>query len=158
MLSARSEKNFRDLAESNAGTILLATALKDVIPTAELARRTFLLVDDPLQSFVEAIKFFRPQREFKQFGISPQAIVSESASIGEGTNIHPGAVIGDEVIIGENCNILSGAVIGDGTILGNDVIIHPNTVLYHDITLGDRIIIHANSTIGGDGTIFLYGK
>lgn len=145
------EKYLQELPNCDAGSILIQPELKESIPPAELDRRTFMLVNDPLQSFVEAIQFFRPQREFKQFGISPKAIVSESASIGAGTNIHPGAVIGDEVLIGENCNILAGAVIGDGVTIGNNVTIHPNVVLYHDITIQDRVCIHANAVIGADG-------
>ncbi|MEZ6048209.1 MAG: UDP-3-O-(3-hydroxymyristoyl)glucosamine N-acyltransferase [Planctomycetaceae bacterium] len=144
-------KHFKTLRKSEAGAILLPANLQAEIPDQEKESRTFLLVKDALNSFIQAIEYFRPQRQLPDVGISPEAVVAESATIGSDSHIYPGAIIGEEVVIGENCRIMSGAVIGDGCRLGDNVTIYPNTVLYHDVILGNNVIIHANAVIGADG-------
>ena len=145
------QKNFKALQQSRAGAVLVGRRLENDIPDSELEKRAFLIVDDALNSFIEAIKYFRPQRQLPEIGLSEQAIVAESATIGEGSHIYPNAIIGNEVVLGDNCRIMSGAVIGDGCRLGDGVTIYPNVVLYPDVTIGDNVIIHANAVIGADG-------
>ncbi|QDU79808.1 UDP-3-O-acylglucosamine N-acyltransferase [Polystyrenella longa] len=144
-------KHFKVLRKSLAGAVLLPHSLKEEIPADELTKRTFLLVDEVLDQFIEAIQYFRPQRTLPDIGISSRAIVAESASVGANTHIYPNATVGEEVVIGENCRIMSGAVIGDGCRLGDNTTIYPNAVLYHDVILGDNVIIHSNAVIGADG-------
>ncbi|MCA9040068.1 MAG: UDP-3-O-(3-hydroxymyristoyl)glucosamine N-acyltransferase [Planctomycetaceae bacterium] len=145
------QKNFKALRKSSVGVVLLGNDLKDEIPPQELEERTFLLVENPLDSFIQSIQYFRPQRELPEVGISPKAIVSESATIGDETHIYPNAIIEDEAVIGENCRVMSGAVIGSGCRLGDNVTIYPNVVLYPDVIIGNNVIIHANAVIGADG-------
>lgn len=83
----------------------------------------------PFDAFIKLILHFRPF-------VASNAMVSESANIGEGSVIQPGAFVGNHVTIGKNC------------------IIHPNVTIYDHCVLGDNVIIQANSVIGGDGYYF----
>src|SRR5690606_26855698 len=69
--------------------------------------------------------------------ISNKAI-SDSAEIGEGTQIQPNVFIGQNVKIGKNC------------------LIHANVSIGNDTQIGDNVIIHSGTVLGGDG--FYYKK
>lgn len=61
--------------------------------------------------------------------ISPQAVVSPKAKIGDGCKIFPFVYIEDNVEIGDNCIIFPFVSILDGTKMGNDNKVHQGTVL-----------------------------
>ncbi len=144
--------NLRKLGQCQAGTVLVDA---ERLPTARqltaLRSVTFIVVADPQVAFIETILLFRPMRSRTRIGISSQAHVDPSATIGPDTNIHPGVVIGADVVIGAGCDIHPGVVIGAGCHIGDQTTIHPHAVLYPDITVGSRVIIHANAVLGADG-------
>ena len=84
-------------------------------------------------------------------GISVQASVHESATIGEGTMIHPHAVVERSARIGPRCVLYPGSYVGQHTTLGEDCVLFPNAVIYEHCVLGNRVTIHANCVIGHDG-------
>ena len=61
--------------------------------------------------------------------ISPQAVVSPKAKIGDGSKIFPFVYIEDDVEIGENCVIFPFVSLLNGTRMGNDNKVHQCTVL-----------------------------
>lgn len=61
--------------------------------------------------------------------ISPQAVVSPKAKIGDGCKIFPFVYIEDEVEIGDNCIIFPFVSILNGTKMGSDNKVHQGTVL-----------------------------
>lgn len=61
--------------------------------------------------------------------ISPLAVVSPKAHVGEGTVIDPFSVISDDVIIGNNCHIFPHTTILNGARIGNDCNIFPGAVI-----------------------------
>ena len=61
--------------------------------------------------------------------ISPKAVVSPKAKIGEGCKIFPFAYIEDDVVIGDNCLIFPFVSILDGTRMGNNNKIHQGSVI-----------------------------
>lgn len=144
-----SEKQLRHLAASQAGALLVPGALLSKLP--ESMTPTVIVVEDAQAAFVDVMLRFRPPAPRPQLGVSPQAIVSSSAQIGEDCNVYPGACIGEGAILGPHCDIHPGAVIGPGCRLGEQVVVHANAVLYHDVQLGDRVVIHATAVIGADG-------
>ena len=141
----------RALDACQAGAILVGSGRIDEL-TPELRERfTFLVVEDALDAFLVILQRERPPRPRPNIGVSPQAIVAESATIGERTNIHPGATIGEDVVIGCDCEILPGVVIGDGCRIGDHSTLHPRVVLYPDVELCERVILHAGVVVGADG-------
>jgi UDP-3-O-[3-hydroxymyristoyl] glucosamine N-acyltransferase len=89
------------------------------------AGKTLLVTNDPFSAYVKIVKHFRPFEPATK-------MISDSASIGEGTHIQPGVFIGNHVTIGTGCLIHPNVTIYDHTIIGNDVIIHAGCVLGAD--------------------------
>ncbi|MEQ9406797.1 MAG: UDP-3-O-(3-hydroxymyristoyl)glucosamine N-acyltransferase [Fuerstiella sp.] len=143
------DKNLKRAAATKARLIIAPrSAVGNLAPFPD---RTFILVDEPEAAFLQMAVRLVPPRRRSDVGISPHAIVAESAIIGRKTNIHPLAVIGEDVRIGDHCCIGPGVVIGDGCEIGDHVTIDANTVLYPDVVLGNRISIKACTVIGGQG-------
>ena len=149
-LSFVSKPSFlRKLAKSNAGACVVPVGLVDKLPT-EL-NCTYILSTDVEADFLKVLLKLRPQQAIPHIGVSPDATVSPSASIGAGTNVHTGAHVCDGVQIGERCNIYPGVFIGTNAKIGDDVDLYPNVVVYHDVVLGDRVKVQGGSVLGGAG-------
>lgn len=147
---AENEKNLRKLSNCNAACVI-ARRIDDFAIQPDWKPAAYILVDSPMNAFMQALKVLRPPRPKVERGISPDTYISETAKIGPGANIHPRVHIYDDVEIGERCEILPGTVIGPGCRIGDDVKLYPNVVIYHDVIIGNRVTIHANAVIGADG-------
>jgi UDP-3-O-[3-hydroxymyristoyl] glucosamine N-acyltransferase len=132
-----------ELARTQAAAVIVPHGLETNMPSVAVA--------DVHAAFAKVVGQFRPQKAPRPVGIHPQAVVSLSARIGEGTQVHPLAVIGDNVEIGPGCTIHCGVRIGDGCRLGQGVTLFPNVVLYQSAVIGNRVLIHANAVIGAYG-------
>ena len=118
-------KYYKKALESAATTILIN---KDVeCPEG----KGLLISDDPFRDFNKLSSHFLP----KQFS---NAHISESAVVGENTQLFPGVFLGNHVSVGKNS------------------VIHPNVTIYDHCQIGDNVTIHANTVIGADA--FYYKK
>lgn len=144
------EVNLRKFSTSKAGAVIVGRTHAGALFSTNAAT-SGIVVDDAHSAFFEVLELFRPQRPRPPIGVSPQAFVSPSARIGEGTNVYPGAWIGNDVVVGADCDIFPGVSIGPGCRIGDSVTLFSNVVLYADVVLGDRVRIHASSVIGADG-------
>ncbi len=136
------DRNLRLLNTVQPGAIFIAVKRVEQV-LRDFPERTWIAVEDPLGAFIEILQIFRPQPARSTIGISPRAIIADSAQIGPGCNVHPGAVIGENVVLG--------AVISDDCRLGSHCTVYPNAVLYPRVVVGNRVIIHASAVIGADG-------
>jgi len=93
--------------------------------TAVPEGKALLICAEPFEAYLKIVKHFRP------FTPSHQ-LISESATIGEGTVLMPGAFVGNHVAIGKNCIIHPNVSIYDYTVIGNNVIIQSGTVIGSD--------------------------
>ncbi len=84
-------------------------------------------------------------------GVSDDALVSESASLGEGCSIYPGAYVGERARLGKNVTLHPGAYIGEDCEIGDGTTIFPNAVVYPRCKVGNRVRIHACAVVGNDG-------
>jgi len=87
--------------------------------------KALLIVENPFEAYCKIVNHFRPFEPVHK-------MVSDSATVGEGTFIYPGAFIGNHVRIGKKC------------------IIHPNVTIMDHCILGDHVIIQAGTVIGSD--------
>lgn len=87
------------------------------------AGKTLLIHPDPFTAYNNIVKRFRTF-------IPATQMISDTATIGEGTHIMPGVFIGDHVVIGKNC------------------LIHPNVTIYDNCIIGNHVEIHSGSVIG----------
>lgn len=93
--------------------------------------KALLVVAEPFEAYLKIVNHYRP--------FTPSVkMISDTATIGEGTVIMPGAFIGNHVTIGNNC------------------IIHPNVTILDHCTLGHNVVIQAGTVIGSDA--FYYNK
>ncbi len=79
--------------------------------------------------------------------IHPQAVVSPSAHIGEGTVVFAGAVINAETRIGENVIINTGAIVEHDCVIGDHAHIATGARLSGAVTVGDGAHIGAGATV-----------
>jgi UDP-3-O-[3-hydroxymyristoyl] glucosamine N-acyltransferase len=138
-------KYIKELASTQATAVL-------VRPDVKIDRPLNLLrCPDPYAAVTAAIVKLHGYRRHPQWGLSEQAVIAASATVGENPNIAPGVHIDEEVHIGHGVTIYPGAYIARGCQLGDDVTLFPNVVIYENCVLGDRVTIHAGTVIGEDG-------
>lgn len=87
--------------------------------------KTLLIHPTPFDAYVSLVRHFQPFRPAAK-------MISDSALIGEGTQIQPGVFIGHQVRIGRNCLIHANVSINDHTVIGDEVILQPGTVIGSD--------------------------
>jgi len=108
-------------------------------------------VDDVHRAFTVIVARFRPPRTRRRVGISPLAVVSPSAKIGQDVDVYAYATIGDEVEIGDRTVIYPGVHVLEGAKIGPDVTVFPNAVIYENTVVGPRCVIHAGAILGAYG-------
>lgn len=143
------ESHVSRLKDCRAGAVILNAKVAATLP--DPSTNSYIIVADPQAAFTQILPLFRRVRGRPERGISPQAVIHPTATLGENCFVGPGACIGEDAQIGSDCDIHPGVVIGAGCKLGDNVVLYPNVVLYHDVTVGHRSIIHANAVIGADG-------
>lgn len=111
---------YYDKALQSAATVILINKVVDC-PEG----KALLISDDPFRDFNVLTDHFKP---FNQ----ADRMVSETATIGQGTVLQPNVFVGNNVHIGANC------------------IIHANVCIYDHCIIGDHVIIHAGTVIGSD--------
>jgi UDP-3-O-[3-hydroxymyristoyl] glucosamine N-acyltransferase len=132
-----------ELAASKAGAILVPKKLEGNDPR-------WIRVDDPYFAFAKIMTRWFSDRP-KPTGISPKAIVADSARLGKNVTLGHFAIIGEGVVIGNNVTIFQGVSIEAGSKIGDDCVIYPNVVIYDGTRIGDRCIVHSGVVIGSDG-------
>ena len=142
-----SEKYLPQLAKTQAGAVIVQKRVK--LPPDH--GRIVFLVEDADLAVGKLLERFAPPVPRPPVGKHHTAVVSPSASIGDGTRIGPNVIIGDDCRIGNNCVFHPGVVIGSNVDIGSDCEFFPNVVVRERVTIGSRVIIHANAAIGSDG-------
>jgi UDP-3-O-[3-hydroxymyristoyl] glucosamine N-acyltransferase len=141
------------ISKSDAGVILCKKSVQDFISNygynpykphknkakANHGKQQLILVDNPRLAFIRIVNRLKNKKEEEKkmfIGISPTAVISESAKIG--ANCH----IGNFVVIGDNCSI------GDNTVIADRVSLVQNCDISRDC------VIQSGATIGSDGFAF----
>jgi UDP-3-O-[3-hydroxymyristoyl] glucosamine N-acyltransferase len=132
-----------ELATTRAGAILVPEKLEGTDPR-------WIRVDDPYFAFAKIMTRWFSDRPLPK-GISPKAVVADSAKLGGNVSLGHFAIIGENVLIGNNVTIFQGVSIETGSRIGDDCIIYPNVVIYDGTRIGNRCIIHSGVVIGSDG-------
>ncbi len=84
-------------------------------------------------------------------GISPHAVIANSARLGSDVRIGPFVTIGEHAVIEDDVIIREGVSIGDHVSIGRKSVLFPNVTVYQGVTLGERCIVHSSAVVGGDG-------
>lgn len=131
--SADENKGIMAISRSNAGVILCKKSMQGQVSPKQNKDQLLVFVQNPRLEFTRLAKKISRQRP--KVGISPNAVIGESARIGRD------CYIGDHVVIGKGC------VIGDNTKIDSKVNLQ-------NCVIGDDCIIQPNTTIGSDGFAF----
>ena len=139
--------------DSAAGALIVSEADLEFLQGRSLSTKTAYLVSkNPYAIFAKIAQWFaRQSAPNYPPGISPMAVVDETAIIPASCHIGPFVQIGPGVRLGERTVLLGQISIGRDSVLGNDCLIYPNVTIYHDCIVGDRCIIHSGAVIGADG-------
>ena len=137
------------LAETKATIVIVNEGLKASVPQAT----TLIEVKDAYSSFALLLEKYEEIAELnrRKPGIEAQAIVAESAEIGEQASIGAFSYISNGVKAGMGCTIYPGCYVGANVVLGNKVTLHPGVRIYQGCKIGNNVTIHAGSVIGADG-------
>ena len=151
-ISFLSNRNYeKQLATTKASAVIVGAG----ITTASVP---LLVAEDPYYAFMQIMVLLHGHRIHKKTGISPRAVIADSAKIGVDCHIGEFTVIAEDVKIGDNCIIYPGVHIAEAVQIGNDCIIYPGVTIYEGSKIGNRVIINANTTIGEDGFGFATHK
>ncbi len=131
---------------------LESTAIAGLIvpPSVQKSSKPLIQVENPKLAWARLLSEFYPSPVYPK-GISEQASVASSATIGRDVTIEPFARICEKAKIGDGAVIRSNAFIGESVTIGSESILHPNTVIYAGCRIGSAVIIHSGCVIGADG-------
>ncbi|QEG22147.1 UDP-3-O-(3-hydroxymyristoyl)glucosamine N-acyltransferase [Mariniblastus fucicola] len=139
---AQSQKHYDEFLRSEASAVVVSRGvLLD-------STRDAIIVDNALDAFTQIVSQFRPPVKRSPVGISPRAIVSDSADIADGACIHAGAVIMEGVTIGSGTTVFPNVTVMEGCVIGANCTLFPNCTLYEQTILGDRVVLHAGVVLG----------
>jgi UDP-3-O-[3-hydroxymyristoyl] glucosamine N-acyltransferase len=137
------------LYTTNASLVIVA---KDYELTGPV-KTTLIRVENPGNAFAKLLEMYN-QVKLNKVGISKQAYIAESATIGENIYAGPFAVISDNAVIGNNVKIYANSFIGDNVTIGDNTTIFAGVQIYSDTVIGNDCIIHSGTVIGSDGFRF----
>ncbi len=108
-------------------------------------------VSNPSLAFARLIEqFAQPAVAFPP-GVDPRAVISGSATLGEGVSIQPFVVIEAGARIGKGTLLHSHTYVGHNAVVGENCTIFPSVSIREGCEIGNRVIIHCGAVIGSDG-------
>ncbi len=146
-----SAKHFQEFIDSYAAAAIVGAQCASNSHLIDACEKPVIIVEDVASAFVEIVELFQPPIERDRVGISPNAIISPSAKIGDDVCIHAGAVVMENSEIGYGSIIYPNATVMENCQIGAHVQIFPGAVLYENTVVGDRSILHAGAVLGAFG-------
>lgn len=140
--SNRRYANF--LKTTAAAAVILSHEDRDLCPVATL------VMANPYLGYAHTANLLYPPPAV-QPGISPQAVVADSAIIHPGAWVGPHVTIGAAAHISENVFIGSACTIGANAVIGAHTRINANVVISDGVRIGERCLLHPGVVIGADG-------
>lgn len=122
---------------------------KDFHPQKEV-RATIIKVDNAYEAFASLLDLYVQSKPQKS-GIRENAVIHNTASIGENVYIGEFTVIEQGVKIGNNVRLYPQVYIGDNVQIGDGTIIYPGVKIYEGCVIGKNCILHSGTIIGADG-------
>lgn len=122
---------------------------ENFIPDGEVSS-TLIRVSDAYSAFAKLLDFYDKVKKDKK-GISEQAFISESASLGDDLYIAEFAYVGSNVKIGNNVKLYPHVFLGDNVVVGDNTIIYSGVKIYSDTVIGSNCTFHSAAVVGSDG-------
>ncbi len=122
---------------------------KDFVPEQPISA-TLIKVDNAYESLALLLQLYEQSKPHRK-GISPQAVVAESAKIGKDVYIGAYAVIDEGATVGDGTQIYPHTYVGENANIGSACTIYSGVNIYHDCRIGNNVVLHSGSVIGADG-------
>ena len=134
------------LAESLAGAIIVTEA--DV----EFCRedQNLIIVANPYLAYAQLAQYMDSTPKAAE-GISPQAVISPLAKLGQNVSVGANAVIESGVELGDDVVIGAGCFVGKNSKIGARTQLWANVSVYHNVQIGSDCLIQSSAVIGSDG-------
>ncbi len=137
-------KYVEKLSSSSAGAVLIGKGMGEAPMPA-------IVCDDPAAGIALIMEHLAPPVWRPEPGVHPTAVVSATATLGEGVSIGPYAIVGDRARIGEDTCVHGHVVIGPDVAIGPGCVLWPHVVIRERCELGARVVVHPHGTVGADG-------
>lgn len=145
-------KYIEQFEQSHAGACFVRAKYAGRAP----ATMVTIVCADPYRAYAIAAQHFYPET-ISDHGISPQAHVHPTVTLGANITIEAGAVVAANAVVGDHSIIGSNTVIGKSVVIGHHTHIGPNNSLTHCL-IGNYVIIHRGVNVGQDGFGFALGR
>ena len=130
-----------------AATRAAAIIAGDALPSAPCA---ILRASNPYLAFARAVALFAPADAAEQ-GVHATALVSPTATLGEGVSVGPFTIVEHGAVIGARTRVGSHATIGQGARIGDDCRLGSHVSIRARVTLGHRIVMQDFAIVGSSG-------
>jgi len=138
------DSRYRDVIKDTGASALIVSELIDDYKGSQV------VVSDPKLAYARIAGIFAPP--VARFdGISRNAAIDETSSIGRNASIYPMVYVGKEAVIGDDVTLYPGVFIGDRVTVGDRTVVYPNVSIMRDCIVGRDVVIHAGCVIGSDG-------
>jgi len=119
-------------------------------------KTTLVRVADAQGAFAKVLEMYNTIKLDKK-GVSPQAVIASSATLGKNCYVGALAFIGENVKLGNNVKIYPQCYVGDNVTIAANTTLFAGVKIYSDCVIGARVIIHSGTVIGSDGFRFATG-
>jgi len=113
---------------------------------------TLIRVKNAYESFASLLELYQQSRFTEsEVGISKQAVIEESATVGKDLFLGNFSVIGKNCKIGNNVKIHNNVSIADNVSIGDNTVIQSGVNIYYDSVIGSKCVLHSGVVIGAEG-------
>jgi UDP-3-O-[3-hydroxymyristoyl] glucosamine N-acyltransferase len=119
-------------------------------------KATYLVTSDPYSAFLEALKYFHPEKLNFEPQIHSSAVVAENVEIGDDVFVGPNCVIESGVKVGDRTILRAQVFVGQDSIIGSDCLFHSKVSVREECVIGNKVILQDSAIIGSDGFGFAH--
>lgn len=141
------KKYIRRLATTVASAALVSDEVAQLPRADGLA---LVILDDPYMGFAKLLTHWTAIPRVVT-GVSDQAHIDPSATLGEDVNVGPFVYVGPGATVGDRCDLHPGAYVGSNATIGSSTILGPNCVVHHGCKVGSHCNVYAGAVVGSDG-------
>lgn len=135
------------LKESKASAVIISREMEEPsIPS--------IIVEDPQIAMAKTLEYFHENSDYP-VGIDANAVINESAVLGEGCYVGAGSIIKDGAVVGTDSRIMENVLIDRNVTIGENCVINPGANILADTTIGNRVEIGSGTVIGSEGFGYL---
>jgi UDP-3-O-[3-hydroxymyristoyl] glucosamine N-acyltransferase len=124
--------------------------VNDDFKAKQAVSATLVRVKNAYESFGALLRLYDQSKPQKS-GISKQAAIADSASLGKDLYVGEFTVVSEGVSLGDGVKLYPQVYVGDNVSIGEGSILHPGVKVYEGCEIGANCVIHAGAIIGGDG-------